>query len=647
MRLSKLTLCNFGIYAGNNVFDFNCSKPVILIGGMNGRGKTTIVEAILFALYGRRSFAFEESRLSFANYLNLRTNTSDGCNATKIELEFLLSSENEMQIYCVRREWSVSAQTPLLKTSVQKNGIYDQLLSDNWDYFVEQMLPSAIAPFFFFDGEKVSDMATSKDDTYIKESIKSLLGINVIETAIDDVQRIIKRQQKNVKFDVCSIELDEYEEKLSEADKELKIAKIEAGHLDALRLQIENKLEKADNLFSSMGGSLATNRAALLTKQASLDEKFEKANGSLLEVASGSLPLLMIMPLLKKIQNEATNERLQRNIQMVLEQLPLLFRSYREKTQALFDVEDFMEYIRNNTSASIPVYNLTEDGLTKLNTLCTTLPDKLKQEVDAILVEREKILTEKAGIEHYLSVNVDDEDSKKLYKDILKYTTELATIKEQLRLAQTRVVYCSSQYDILCRQNTRTIEKAVAGMESEEEIKRILVYAGYSIEILREFKSRLQSEKTIQLASTMTDCFKKLVSKRNLLREIRIDKEKLQFQYYNEKGAEMDYSAFSAGEKQLLVIAMLWALGICSKKQFPVVIDTPLARLDSVHRKALIMNYFPKASEQIILLSTDQEIHGNMYKMLYPHIGREYTLLYDEDTKCSSIEIGYFKGQMK
>ena len=95
---------------------------------------------------------------------------------------------------------------------------------------------------------------------------------------------------------------------------------------------------------------------------------------------------------------------------------------------------------------------------------------------------------------------------------------------------------------------------------------------------------------------------------------------------------------------RILVIAMLWALGICSKAEFPLIIDTPLARLDSVHRTSLIENYFPKASDQVIILSTDQEITEKDYRELKKYVGREYTLVYDVETMSSSIRPGYFGG---
>ena len=80
----------------------------------------------------------------------------------------------------------------------------------------------------------------------------------------------------------------------------------------------------------------------------------------------------------------------------------------------------------------------------------------------------------------------------------------------------------------------------------------------------------------------MTECFQKIIAKKGLIQKIRIDHETLEFSYFNKNGQKVDHQMLSSGEKQILVIAMLWALGICSKAEFPLIIDTPLARLDSV-----------------------------------------------------------------
>ena len=109
-------------------------------------------------------------------------------------------------------------------------------------------------------------------------------------------------------------------------------------------------------------------------------------------------------------------------------------------------------------------------------------------------------------------------------------------------------------------------------------------------------------------------------------------------------GEELAPSRLSAGERQLLAIAILSALAEASGKELPTVIDTPLGRLDGKHRTKLIKNYFPKAASQVLLLSTDEEITGKYYDELKPFVNREYQIAFEEESKSSTISEGYFNG---
>ena len=130
----------------------------------------------------------------------------------------------------------------------------------------------------------------------------------------------------------------------------------------------------------------------------------------------------------------------------------------------------------------------------------------------------------------------------------------------------------------------------------------------------------------------------KLANKKNLIRKIEMDPETLDWKCLSEDESEIPRDSLSAGEKQLMVISILWALAICSKKKLPVIIDTPLSRMDSLHRTALITTYFPNAGEQTIILSTDSEIDEGYYNLMKNNIGDEFTLNYDEVTKSTSIQ---------
>lgn len=165
-----------------------------------------------------------------------------------------------------------------------------------------------------------------------------------------------------------------------------------------------------------------------------------------------------------------------------------------------------------------------------------------------------------------------------------------------------------------------------------------------ALKIIKEYRVALQKKKVDLLAATITDCYLKLANKKNLIRKIEMDPETLDWRCLSNDDSEIPKDSLSAGEQQLMVISILWALALCSKKKLPVIIDTPLARLDSMHRTALITTYFPNAGEQTIILSTDSEIDEGYYKLMKKNIGDEFTLDYNEASKSTSIQKGYLIG---
>ena len=145
MIIKRLTMHNFGVYASTNTLEFNGKKPVVLIGGMNGRGKTTILEAVLLSLYGSNSFAYTESKYTtYGQYLKSYVNKTDGSLDTFVEIEFAMDKSND-EIYTVRRDWDGKGQRVKERITVLKNGEGNKFLTENWPMFVENILPSALS----------------------------------------------------------------------------------------------------------------------------------------------------------------------------------------------------------------------------------------------------------------------------------------------------------------------------------------------------------------------------------------------------------------------------------------------------------------------------------------------------------------------
>ena len=145
-----------------------------------------------------------------------------------------------------------------------------------------------------------------------------------------------------------------------------------------------------------------------------------------------------------------------------------------------------------------------------------------------------------------------------------------------------------------------------------------------------------------RLEKLILNCFKSLHRKKNFIKSIKIDTIEFDLKISDKKDTEVNTEDLSAGERQLLAVAILWGLAKASNSAAPTIIDTPLGRLDSEHRLNLVEQYFPTASKQVILLSTDEEINKKYHKFISPYLSRSYKIEYDEKISGSKLSEGYF-----
>ena len=138
------------------------------------------------------------------------------------------------------------------------------------------------------------------------------------------------------------------------------------------------------------------------------------------------------------------------------------------------------------------------------------------------------------------------------------------------------------------------------------------------------------------------NCFNQLCRKHGLVKRIEIDPRNFAVTLYDRQNRSIPKAELSAGEKQIYAISMLWGLAKTSGRPLPMIIDTPLGRLDSDHRCRLIEHYFPYASHQVVVLSTDTELDKQNFEMLSPHVSHAYHLAYDQIQGSTKAEESYF-----
>ena len=617
----------------------------VLIGGMNGRGKTTFLEAVLLALYGSNSFAYNESNYkSYGQYLKSFVNVSDKTLETYIDLEFSMDNKDNEK-YCIHREWIGDKKRTTEKIQVYKDDSYNQFLTDNWSMFIENILPSGLSNFFFFDGEKIAELAVEKTSNQMKESIKTLLGISVLELLKSDLGRIINRTVKNQVGNAEAEEVESLRHQKEIAEINLVAVDEELEKLEETRNILEQKLDVKNQEYIAKGGDIVTQRQELYQKRTALMSKIDNYKEQLVLDAAAELPFLLVKDYLRNIRENSEIEQEQKMMEIALKKMNHFSKDYEKNNeQDSAAILRFMSYINKNsiTKSHSISYNMSDSSLFKLQVLLDEqlLATKLN------VIERQNKLKnmeqEVNQLDSYLSVDINEKEITRIYKEIKEIEQQI--IETNVLIERKTNERRSKNGELMSATSlfNKKVEKYLKKMELNDDSDRIIKYAHMADTILEEYKIRLQKNKISVVALTMTECYKKLANKKTLINRISMDPITLDLYYEDYNGIEINKASLSAGEKQLMVISLLWALALCSKKKLPVIIDTPLSRLDSAHREALITTYFPQASEQTIILSTDSEIDRNYHDMMKNNIGDEFTLIYDDDSKSTTIQRGYF-----
>lgn len=646
MRIRKLMLHNFGVYSGINTFEFTHNEPVVLVGGLNGRGKTTFLEAVLLALYGSNSFAFKESKFrSYNQYLKSYTNTTDGTYASSVEIEFEIMG-TKLEVFQVQREWNSQGKTEEL-IHVKKDGEYSDFLTNNWAMFIENQIPSALSNFYFFDGEKISELAVDQTGEQVKESIRAMLGMTVLDTLKNDLEKNNKMLLKMKKGKENVDQLNELKELKDE--KKNNLIGLNADLFEKTK-ELESRKEKnieLQNKYEIKGGEILEEKQQLIEDRANIITGIEAKQEELVELASSALPMLMVSDLLGEIKLQAEDEHndlvMNEALEQINEYLDVFVQNEKESANGS---KRFVEFLKSEFAGNQneSIYNLSDHALFQNNDL---IDNKLNYYADSTkntILEKESLISKKEDVDNYLAIDINDKELQSIYNKIQNNEKKISDINLEILEIKNKIDVATYELNKATNEYNKYVEAYLKNEEMVDDIERKIKYINISLDILEKYSVELQKNKTSVLAYTITDCYKQLSNKKTLIQRVDMDPETLDIKYISYDEKEVQKDSLSAGEKQLMVISILWALAICSKKALPVIIDTPLSRMDSMHRTTIVSTYFPQASDQTIILSTDTEIDQNYYELIKDSVGDEYTLVYDEETKSTSIKKGYLLG---
>jgi DNA sulfur modification protein DndD len=655
MIFTELVLHNFGPYLGHHVINlrpdtYENSRPIILLGGMNGGGKTTLMDAIRLALYGSRAQCSNRGNLSYGEFLTQTVNNqASPAESARIELAFEHIRNDQWVELRLVRSWTRNPKEGKDNLGIIEGDWPDLALANTWDEYIENFLPLGISNLFLFDGEQVKELAEQEvPPPSVIEAIQSLLGLELSEKLAIDLEILVTRKRKKLASTSQLATLEEIEAKLKKYTQALEEKQAILVSLQANLKKAQDSYQEAAEKFRLEGGKLASERSQLENKVSDLERLLEKNQEELRKLAADTLPLGLIAPLLKQAKNQAetelkiqkakiASEILQQRDRKLLDYLNQLSLPSAKMSKIKGFMEQEYQALKEDNQSNFEFYlGLEEDKIQQfVNLLDHSLPLQV-QLADKQLESLKNLEAEIDIQERQLAIAASPEAYQSL--------------DEALKNAQQVLLECQAAYDAgnrsyedlkkLMEKNKKELEnyseKAIDRQNNEHLIQSVAKVQ----ETLKLFRERLTLKKLNKLEREVTDCFRYLLHKSELVHRVAIDTDHFSLSLYDPSGQRVPKHRLSAGEKQLLAIAFLWGLARVSGRNLPVAIDTPLGRLDSSHRNNLVERYFPAASHQVILLSTDTEIGQPEVEQLRQQdaIARQYLLQYDPNKRQTLVQ---------
>jgi DNA sulfur modification protein DndD len=656
MIFTELVLENFGVYADRNIINLRPDDlhPIILFGGMNGGGKTTLMDAIRLALYGQRAKCSTRGNLSYSDFLTQSVNSQAfSGEVAQIELAFEHIVEDRWQEFRIIRAWQKYPPDGKDSLTIIVEGSYENGLAETWDEYVENLLPLGISNLFLFDGEQVKELAELETPpATVVEAIEFLLGLELAEKLAVDLEVLVSRKRKALASKAQLATLQEIEEKIEQKQQEKTAVKKQISNLEKKLKFLQKERDRTYEKFRKEGGKIAAERSQLEERIINLKKTAEAERDDLRELADSPLPLVLIAPLLAEVKAQGEQELKAQQFhqaQAILADRDRKLFTYLEEislsAETINKIQFFIEQENQTLANSIQSSLETCLGIDEeqLKTITVLLEERLPTQQQLAQTNLDKLTQLQLEIEQteqQLTLAASPEDYQKLDRAVQQAHQQVLHSSAELDLVKNNYLNLEREIEVIKKELKNYSEKVIERANDEH----IIQSAAKVQKTLALFREKLTLKKLNKLEVEVTECFRYLLHKSNLVHRVAIESESFRLSLYDPDGKPLPKQRLSAGEKQLLAVAFLWGLARVSGRNLPIAIDTPLGRLDSSHRHNLVERYFPTASHQVILLSTDTEIGKKEIQQLRESnaIAAEYLLEYNPDNSQTRVRKGYF-----
>ncbi|WP_018125921.1 DNA sulfur modification protein DndD [Desulfovibrio oxyclinae] len=636
MILNKILITNITSFKGEHVLSFEHTpqRSVSIISGDNGAGKTSLLQAMKVGLYGQ--FLFNNNKNKYLDYIDgfIRSGES----SASIELDFRQRTLSGIEDFTVKRSWQrndgkIKETLIILKNNEQ----YQEVTPKFFQEFIFSIIPLGMMELFFFDGEKINNLGESLRSGEISSAVKKLIGLSAVsglEEAVSKYQSDSLKHKKDYQA-ILKAQQSLKNEKAA-FHKEGEALHLRFAELNEAIKKGKKKLGDTETAFYEMGGNLASSHGALQARKTQLEKQLEEDSAKIKELSQSYLPLCVLSDELDELAEQLVLERKGEATQIVQE-----FAKERallvDSALAEEGVPDRIRQIALNAlevpeePTSKPIHNISATQTDEVLSAIGMVQDVIRPQALGVFSSINNAQKELSAIDSALEKVPDKYALSDTLSEMRKLNTKLSVQEAQLEEVvqkKKRVEGEINAIDNKLLQLAKQLEKGSSESKSEELAKQFP-------RVLARIKDDFFERRLKSLQRLILHNIRRLFRKDLLIHDVNISND-FSVELFGPAGSSIDLKRLSAGEQQILATAIQWALASVASGNIPTIIDTPLARLDSHHRRSLVQNYYP-AIEQLILLSTDEEIDSELLADIRHKVSDVYALQHDQKYGCTEI----------
>ncbi len=662
MWIAKIELFNFKSYQ-HQMFEFpqpRAGRNIVLVGGMNGYGKTSILEALYLGLYGKEAVehlgrAGLKDDVGYRKFLERAlhgTAIRTGRESMWVKIQINQTKAEGFEItrkwfFARSGDWTGEDEVVIypVRDGIRGRAVIAEKLPEILD---QRFIPVHIAPFFFFDGEEVKKLADQGRGHQIRSGIEGLLGVDLLrklKKRLEEFQAnrstgiaVMDEQKHRELFETLTRHESEYED----ADRKHRAL------LDAVKAHQAQRTSITNNMMQlGAGAGDVASVSDVVKQQADAETELKATEDALDDVVATKLPFHLVArdlmeSLSKQVQQEMAREAWEsRKRSLEPEKAKFIGTFFDTKEPplqpALTAEQEAALQARLNAAWESLFYPMPEGcAEVVLHDYLGAKREALLQAMNGLrlgaqdvlgLVSKRESLQKKIRelVSRYSKIEGHDRDGT-----LAKLNAELATVNATLDQRQKELGDLERQMAGL--KGTIDQERALYTREHEKfvqanPVKSMVGCAEKVCNLVEDLIPKLYALKVAQLAAAMTNVYKKLAHKK-IIHRIEID-EVGETRILSKEGEEISFDK-SAGENQVFATALLAGLAEISGLDAPLVVDTPLGRLDSTHRSNILSYWISNKERQVILLSQDKEIDRDTYAAMEPNVAMTYLLQHAE-----------------